>query len=167
MPAVMRLFLAVWPPPAVVDQIAALPREDQRLRWTTEDQWHVTLRFLGNVDDPATVVDSLRPAVDGFGVVEARLGPRAVVLGRHIVCLPVDGLGVLADAVVDATRAIGDPPPNRPFRGHVTLARAKGRVGHAPPMAIDRTWTVGEIALVRSHLGPAGARYETLESCRL
>ncbi|NIR41602.1 MAG: RNA 2',3'-cyclic phosphodiesterase, partial [Actinobacteria bacterium] len=46
-----RLFVAVWPPPSVVDLLARLPRrEEPGVRWTTEAQWHVTLRFLGRAD---------------------------------------------------------------------------------------------------------------------
>ena len=48
----MRLFVAVWPPYEVVNSIAALERPPlPGLRWTTPDQWHVTMRFLGDVDD--------------------------------------------------------------------------------------------------------------------
>jgi len=164
----VRLFVAVALPDDIADELAAYERPaDAGLRWTTRDQWHVTLRFFGEVDDPSTVVRVLRPSLDGFGAVEARIGPRAIALGRRIVCVPVEGLTALADRVVDATRTIGDPPPTRPFRAHVTLARAKARIGHAPAMAIDHTWSVGEVELVRSHLGRRGARYETLESFSL
>ena len=163
----MRLFVAVRLPDDVAERLAAFDRAgDPSLRWTTSEQWHVTLRFLGNVDDVAIVSQALRQ-VEGFGAVDARIGPSAIVLSRHTVCLPVDGLVALAEAVVDATRAIGDPPPTRPFRGHVTLARAKGRVHVAPPVAIDARWPVGEIELVHSHLERGGARYETLETFRL
>ena len=52
----MRLFLAVWPSPEVVDVLRALPRPDTPgVRWSTEDQWHVTVEFLGECDlAPAT-----------------------------------------------------------------------------------------------------------------
>ena len=47
-----RLFVAAVPPAAVLDQIAELTRpEIEGLRWTTRDQWHATLRFLGRVSD--------------------------------------------------------------------------------------------------------------------
>jgi 2'-5' RNA ligase len=46
----VRLFVAVWPPNDVVDVLADLPRPDVAgVRWTTQGQWHVTLRFLGQV----------------------------------------------------------------------------------------------------------------------
>ena len=75
-----RLFVAVWPPDDVLDRVAALERPDVAgLRWTTRHQWHVTLRFLGPVDDVGAVVDALAgseapaatvtvgPAVGRFG----------------------------------------------------------------------------------------------------
>jgi 2'-5' RNA ligase len=46
-----RLFVAVWPPAGVVETLQALERPDiPRLRWTTPEQWHVTLRFLGSFE---------------------------------------------------------------------------------------------------------------------
>ena len=47
----MRLFVAVWPPPEVLDLVAEIDRPALAgVRWTTRDQWHVTLRFLGRMD---------------------------------------------------------------------------------------------------------------------
>jgi 2'-5' RNA ligase len=60
---VVRLFVAVWPNEEVTARIAALDRPEVRgLRWTTPDQWHVTLRFLGQVEDPEPVVAALAGA---------------------------------------------------------------------------------------------------------
>ncbi|MER3453020.1 MAG: RNA 2',3'-cyclic phosphodiesterase, partial [Acidimicrobiia bacterium] len=50
----MRLFVAVWPPEEVLDVVAKLPRPGVvGLRWTSREQWHVTLRFFGSVPEPA------------------------------------------------------------------------------------------------------------------
>ena len=154
----MRLFVAVWPPADVVEQIAALPRpEVAGLRWARPDQWHVTLRFLGAVagGDLAAVVAALG-AVHIDGPVGATAGPTVGRFGRRILHLPVDGLGGLAAAVVAATRDIGEPPDDRPFRGHLTLARATGRGTDLRPMTgatVAGEWEVVEMALVESHLG--------------
>jgi 2'-5' RNA ligase len=59
---------------------------------------------------------------------------------------------------------LGEPPEDRPFTGHLTLARAKGPV---PPGTVGTPITgrfpVGEVCLVRSRTLPEGAAYETLE----
>jgi len=74
----VRLFIAVWPPPEVVDVLRTLERPTiPGLRWTTPDQWHVTLRFIGDADPPD--VGPL-PTIDA----EVTLGPATARLGRRI-----------------------------------------------------------------------------------
>jgi 2'-5' RNA ligase len=77
----------------------------------------------------------------------------------------VAGLDDLAAAVVAATGAIGADDEARPFRSHLTLARSRGGKPLPRDLAgqpVRATWVADEITLVRSHLGPGGARYETL-----
>src|SRR4051812_28165698 len=146
----MRLFLAVWPPPAVVDQIAALPRAEERLRWTTPDQWHVTLRFLGSVPEAEPVAAAFSAAELPSGVI-AVAGPTLGRFGSRVLHIPVDGLDALASAVIAATAHLGEPPDPRPFHGHVTLARSRGRGGPVVdlrPLAgvpFSATWPVSEV----------------------
>jgi 2'-5' RNA ligase len=158
----MRLFVAVWPPPEVVARLGELRRRDRDgVRWTTADQWHVTLRFLGEVDDSAPVIDALVRAQ--LTPAEARLGPASESFGRHVVAVPVAGLDDLARGVIAATAAFGKPPPDRDYHGHITLARL--RLGNPRSLAgapIEARWAVEDVRLVRSHLHPDGARYEDL-----
>lgn len=82
----------------------------------------------------------------------AELGPAVATLGRQVLQVPVTGLEALAQALVATTADIGQPPSPRPFAGHITLARHRGRgslqglVGEA----VSGRWTVEEIALVAS-----------------
>jgi len=152
--------VGVWPPQTVVDALAVLPRPAvPGLRWTTPDQWHVTLRFLGPVDldDAAAAFGRVAPA----GPVVATLGPTVGSLGASVLQVPVAGLDDLAARVMAALGA-----GQRAFRGHLTLARARGRGGvDLRPFtgaAVSARWSVGELTLVRSHLEPAGARYEVV-----
>src|SRR2546421_5205342 len=95
----MRLFVAVWPPAAVLEQIAALPRADEGgLRWTTPDQWHVTLRFFGSVPASEPVVEAMAGADLPAGVV-AVAGPTVGRFGSRVLHIPVAGLESLAAAV--------------------------------------------------------------------
>lgn len=165
-----RLFVAVWPPPEVLDRLAALARpEFDGLKWTDRNQWHVTLRFLGPVAEQAPVVEALR-ALD-LAVAPAVLGPAMGRFGRRILHVPVAGLDALAAAVVAATSGLGEPPDDRSFRGHVTLARvARDANVDLRPLAgapIDGEWEAGSVCLVESRLSPAGARYEVLEEFAL
>ncbi|MGE0880121.1 MAG: RNA 2',3'-cyclic phosphodiesterase [Acidimicrobiia bacterium] len=164
-----RLFVAAWPDEAVLAALDGLERpDDPSLRWVPRRQLHVTLRFLGDVAENAIdEVSSALARVDASSVV-ASVGPRAGRLGRSIWCVPVEGLAATAAAVNDATIAFGQSPDPRPFFGHITLARMKGR----PACGLDDrrvnvTWRVGVLHLVRSLTLPSGASYETLAEVEL
>jgi RNA 2',3'-cyclic 3'-phosphodiesterase len=167
---VVRLFVAVSLPPEVTTLVGDLPRPDlASLRWTTEDQWHITLRFLGEVEAPAAVADALKEVPEtmrkeGIDDVEATLGAvTAWFRGRRILHVPVAGLDALAQAVAGATASWGEGSgEDPPFSGHLTLARVR-RNGTGPAnlagTPISAEWTVREIALMSSTLGPGGSRY--------
>jgi 2'-5' RNA ligase len=124
------------------------------------------LRFLGEVDDPAPVAAALDAAP--LSPASAVVGPQVAVLGRGVLMVPVAGLDDLAAAVTGATRWFGRAPPDRPFRGHLTVARARrGAVRGLAGEAVGARFPVEDVRLVRSHPGPDGARYEDLHVRRL
>ena len=161
-----RLFVAVAPPEDVLDRVAALPRpEVAGLRWTSRPQWHVTLRFFGRVDDPAVAVEAL--ARVHAAPAEAVLGPATGRFGQRVLHVPVAGLEAMAAGIVGATADIGEPPEDRPFSGHLTLARiARGARVDLRTLAgqpVEGRWPVEEYCLMESQLSPKGARYEVVE----
>lgn len=169
----MRLFVAVWPPPPVVDRLRALDRPPlSGVRWTTEQQWHVTLRFLGDVADGE--VEGVKGGLAGLHAlaaapaVTAVAGPAVSRLGQWVLCVPVSGLEQLAVAVERVTAAHGEPAGARPYRGHLTLARIKpGGRRPAVGMPFSASWPVEDVTLVASTLHPAGARYQVISRVRL
>lgn len=161
-----RLFVALWPSATARDALRALARPAAAgVRYTTPEQWHVTLRFLGTC--------AVREAVAALGrvrgeVCEAQAGPRVVHLGPHVVVVPVGGLEALASAVHDATADVGEPLDPRPFTGHLTIARLRtGAYCDAVGAPIDMRWPVRQLALVRSDTRPDGARYTTIATVPL
>jgi len=166
----MRLFVAVWPDGATVEALAELllpPEPTPGVRWITVSDWHVTLSFLGSVPDEECegLVQALASAAAACRPATARAGPATQLLGRAVLCLPVEGLDEIAEAVLAATAAFSrSPEPDRAFFGHLTLARAAGRralpreVAGAPASA---QWPVDTFRLVRSTTGPQGSIYET------
>lgn len=165
----MRLFVAVWPPEEVVEAIRRLPRPPLiGARWTREDQWHVTLRFLGDAAEPEEAKQALAkvPATDSSVVADA--GPAVACLGRRVLCVPVAGLEGLASAVIRSTAMVGRRPERRPFVGHVTLGRSPrggwrtGDVASVEGVPFRARWEVEEMTLVAS-IPEAGAhRYEVV-----
>jgi 2'-5' RNA ligase len=163
----VRLFVAVWPPPSVVEQVAALARPDlPGLRWTAPEQWHVTLTFLGSADLDTTRT-ALRGAALPSGAVPVSLGPATGRFGHRVVHIPVTGL----DEVAAAVRVALPGDDDRPFRGHLTLARARERPGvdlsSVVGVPLDASFLVDEVTLVASRLGRGPAQYEVVDRRRL
>ena len=164
--------MAVWPPATVaasLHSVVAALRDRPgagALRWTSPQQWHVTLRFLGNAEIDG-VRAALRSVVLPDGPVDARVGPDTGRFGRRVLHVPVTGLGPLAGSVVDATSGVGEPPDDRPFAGHLTLARASDRRGaDLRPwcgVPVAGGWVVDELTLVASRTDRAGATYEVVD----
>ena len=79
----------------------------------------------------------------------------------------MSGLDELAEAVRATTAAVGTPP-DRPFVGHLTLARLRDRAAcGVTGTAVDLGFDVDEVVLVRSTLGPGGARHEPVHRVAL
>jgi 2'-5' RNA ligase len=180
----MRLFVAVTPPPEALDELssatAAMRSARPELRWTRPDQWHLTLAFLGEVDDQARADLSVRLGRAAAGHPPMRLALHGVGrFGNRVLWTSVAGdvvaLRRLAASVRAAARRARVAVEDRPYRPHVTLAR--GREGTDLRPVVDalagfagHTWTAGELHLVRSRLGAGPertSRYELLTTWTL
>jgi RNA 2',3'-cyclic 3'-phosphodiesterase len=154
---VPRLFFAIWPPADVIERLRVLPRADiDGVRWIAAEQWHVTLRFLGNADETeaATRMESV-----ALPSATATVGPTTSRLGRNLV-IQVAGVDDLARVVAGVTADIGQPLDARGFTGHLTLARLAGNVPRSlTGQAFNAEFRVAEITLVNSETHPRGARY--------
>ena len=143
-----RLFVAAWPP----DEVRARLRDVRRdgwgdARWMPEENWHVTLAFLGEADTDG-VTQALRRTT--LPLATADVSPRLEVMGRTSLVLPVAGVAELARAVRTAT--LPDHADRR-FRGHITMARSRGGrpiKGHsAEPAPWSRLpFDIDEVAVV-------------------
>ena len=152
----------MWPPEEVVETLRSLPRKDQRgVRFVPPENWHVTLRFLGDADtdDVSAMLDTaVLPAAI------ARLGAGVDLLFDRLLAVPVTGVENLATVVDRVTRGLGTEPPGPRFVGHLTVARGKRGASMPPALGalVRAEWDVTEIALVHSRLRPTGAEYETV-----
>jgi 2'-5' RNA ligase len=138
-------------------------------RWVRPEGVHLTLRFLGDTSPEriATLRPLLSAAASGAELGEARLAglgtfpgtgkpPRVLWLGIQ---LPPPTLSLQAECERAAV-AVGFPPEERPFRGHLTLARFRERVLRPalPPVDLG-VIRLRTLALIRSELRPGGAVY--------
>jgi 2'-5' RNA ligase len=150
----VRTFVAVRPPPAAVDHLrAVLPS------WpSAPERWHLTLAFLGEVEDPSVLVPALAEVCGGRGALDLRLaGSGSFGHGGPVwVGLEGDraGLSALAGDVAQACRDLGVDVERRPYRPHLTVGR-RGRPSPARLAAYaGPAWTAAEVELVVSRLAP-------------
>lgn len=180
----MRLFVAVTPPADALDEleaaVAPLRSSCPDLRWTGRQNWHVTLAFLGQVDD--AVGDKLGPALGEAVAAEpaglVSLGPagsfpkdRAWANVLWVDVKDQDGfLTRLAATVGEVAGKVGAPPDRqKEYKSHLTLGRCRNAAKVGPLVAKlagfrGRPWLAGEIQLFQSHLRPQWPepRYEDL-----
>ncbi len=151
-----------------------------RITWTNPENWHLTLRFLGEVE--AAAVPTLRSALAGV-----RFAPFALRLGAAGGFPPAGGRGAprtlwvglerggaecvrLAADIGQALEPLGFEPGDRPLRPHVTLGRvrqpAPGDGWSAALAGLDLgglpEFLAERFTLWRSILGPGGPRYQPL-----
>ncbi|MBI2157172.1 MAG: RNA 2',3'-cyclic phosphodiesterase [Candidatus Rokubacteria bacterium] len=152
--------------------------------WVAPENLHLTLKFLGSVDETglAALTSALTSAVTGLAAFDAEvIGLGAFPTPAHPRVLwagIADGAGALVDVagrVEAALAALGFPPDERPFSPHVTLGRLREprrdpalaeALAAGAGRAFGRT-RVGRVSLMRSDLSPRGARYTELAGIAL
>jgi 2'-5' RNA ligase len=129
--AMPRLFTALEVPARVAESLARLRGGLQGARWIGTENYHITLRFIGDIDsdlahDVAQTLAAIKRPVftvaldtlDFFGNDK----PRAIVARAK----PEPALIELQAEQERLLRRIGAPPEVRKFAPHVTLARLRG-----------------------------------------
>jgi 2'-5' RNA ligase len=173
----VRLFVAATLPDDVRPALAVWRPADPALRAVDDAGLHVTLCFLGWVDEAR--VEAVGAAATACA---APVGELAVREGLwlpprrpRVLAVALDDpdgrLAAVQAAVVAAMVVVaGHEPETRPFLAHVTVARVRrgqrAPRGELAPAPVLR-FAPPALTLYRSHLGRAGARYEPLASASL
>ncbi len=170
-----RAFVAVRPPDAVLIEVAGAVARVREVagpgaRWTTPEQWHLTLQFLGDHVD----LDAVAGALTGLSVSrgDVRLGGGGTFpserRGKVLWLGVVEGAEYLTQVagVVGALLApLGHEPETRPFHAHLTLARfprptdvrdAVHAFGAGP---VGERFRASEVVLYESRTRADGATY--------
>ena len=167
-----RLFVAIRPPEDVRDLLLDAMDDSADFRWQNEEQLHLTLRFVGEVERPladdlaAELGRILAPQfeirVAGTGRFEQR-SSGALWAGIE----PKASVAALAAKVERACLTVGLEAERRAFHPHITLARWKGKRGHEVARFLERTrglssepFAVCNFILFESRLSRHGAHYE-------
>ena len=170
-----RLFVAIRPPDRIRDLLLAAMGGISGARWQSDEQLHLTLRFIGEVDrhragDVHAALGTIHQpafelAINGLGTFDRRGRPETVWAG----VAPNEPVRLLHNKVDQAVARVGIEPDQRAYLPHITLARLKrssGSVGGlleeaggltSPPFAVE------SFGLFESQLTPDGAVYTQIE----
>lgn len=184
----MRLFVAVNLPAAerraAYEATAPLRAARLPVKWVGQDSIHVTLRFLGEVEQERVapiaeaLAASVRPARP-FGVALGGVGAFPSMARPRVVWVDVEqhpALELLANDVETALKAFDFEPELRPFHPHLTLGRAErnarpaafaGFEQLAATITYQGSTMVESVDLMQSVLGPRGSTYTVVSRAAL
>lgn len=170
-----RVFAAVPLPTeiraALADRTAGLHIPGRKV---PPENWHLTLRFLGWIDQ--TEYERFLHGmadVEEVGAFRVHLGalggfpkPRRATVVWVGVEQGSEGLERLNRVCEQAAQGIGLDAEERPYRPHLTLARVHppADISDLVEVDVDIGWRCDQVVVYRSHLGRGGARYEPLET---
>jgi len=169
-----RLFVGLRPPKATRARLVSIMGGIPGARWQSEDQLHLTVRFIGEVDRPqaedialalgSVKVQAFELSLDGVGLFDTRRRPNAIWAGVR----PHDDLARLHRKVDQALIRLGLAPERRAYLPHITLARMNAPAGAADRYLADHAALTSELfrcdsfILFESHLGHGSANYEVV-----
>jgi RNA 2',3'-cyclic 3'-phosphodiesterase len=166
-----RLFIGIRPPTYIRETLIDTMEAVEGARWQDDDQLHLTLRFIGEVERPvaddlaATLASIAWPpfelALDGVSHFE-RKGVPTAILAR---VLPTPELNGLRTKIERACDVAGLGRETRRFTPHITIARLNRNTG---PIAawltrhagLRANWLADGFTLFESRLLASGAHYE-------
>ena len=182
-----RLFVAVNLPDAIKDRIAAISETLRKnagpstFRWSERDQYHVTLKFLGETGDEkvSSVIECVREVSAKHRAFDLSLGSigtfgEGARLKNVWVGLTGDVVSLrnLAEELERELEPLGFPPEGRGYSPHITIVRAgrettlderirlEAALRELDPL--EEPFHVGTMELMKSRTLPEGAVYEAL-----
>ena len=182
----IRTFIALPLPSGTQHELAAVQSQlietEAAVKWDSSDKFHITLKFLGDVDSsqPQHIADELRNSIGGLAAFDlsfVSLGafpnvsrPRVVWIGTQ----ENEHVQRIQERVERVCISFGFAKEDRPFHSHITLGRVKGirnldrltaklkSITFKPLMA-----RCSEVHILRSELKPTGSVYTLLNSIPL
>ena len=184
----IRAFIAIELPQEIIAFIhkiqEGLRSYGFKARWVRPENIHLTLKFLGDInsEDIKKAGDAIISAAGenasmslgakGIGVFPGVKRPRVIWTG---IAGQTKELADLQKTLDGKLETIGFPKEKRPYKGHLTIARIKGKVD--AKRLIDamtefgrlesKTFMAEEVVLFKSKLKPSGAVYTKLMSAAL
>jgi 2'-5' RNA ligase len=191
--ALLRAFVAITLPPDLQQSLAAqtapLKEVIPGVAWVNAANLHMTLKFLGNVEEGAVapIASGLTTAtaqVEAFDLEILALGAFPTLARPRVIWIGASGprLSALVESIESALEPLGFPRETRPFSAHITLGRVRPFSRNAsdggprkaiggPPTPTDTgsrpPVPISQIVLMRSRPSPSGVTYTELAAFSL
>jgi 2'-5' RNA ligase len=188
MPDSIRTFIAFKLPKNIISSISEIQNRFKsyafKARWVNPENIHLTLKFLGNINHTdiekisKTIINTVNGyapvslAVKGVGVFPGIKRPRVIWVG---LTGEIEQLTGIQNEIEENLEELGFPREKRPFRGHLTLGRIKGKIN--PKKLLDamkkfekfesELFIADKIYLFKSDLKSTGSVYTELKSISL
>lgn len=184
----LRLFVGLELPDTIKQQLFALKAPMVDAKWQTPEQLHLTLCFIGNVDDEfldpiyealyGITLTPFKLAVNRLGLFGSPMHPKNLWAG----VAPQAPVADLHDNIAQRLAAIDLEPQEKPFQPHITLARFRRRRSRQLMVRQDRKadhsaieqflkknaelqlpeFQVSHVSLFSSTQRPEGAHYQII-----
>jgi 2'-5' RNA ligase len=182
----IRTFIAIEIPETVQQKIAKAQQElkafNERISWTKPGNIHLTLKFLGSVEEDkiAAIAEAVNQVAEKIPPSKFRvknLGAFPNLRRARVIWVGIEldspYLSQLAEGMDAALAELGFPKEKRKFSPHLTIGRVKAKTSDEFQQALQRTpfeggeVTVEEVIVMKSDLKPTGAIYTPLRKIKL
>ena len=179
----IRAFIAVEIDPETRQKISALisglKKSNADVKWITEDQMHLTLKFLGNIEQSKIqeISEALKPVADNFkpfSISLSNIGGFPNLDHPKVIWLGIDKgakeLKNLAEKIESGLEKFDFRKESREFKSHLTLGRVKSsknmlnlvKLLKETGFSSETDISINELILFQSTLTPKGATYTVL-----
>jgi len=184
----IRTFIAIEIPEDIISKFRELQEAikvyDFKIRWVRSENIHLTLKFLGDVEEVkiGEIAETISKTVEGYTPISLKakgIGVFPSIKRPSVLWVGLTGqlesLVGLQKRLDENLKVLGFPGEKRPFKGHLTMGRIKTKIdvrkfGDAL-MAFrnfeSETFTADQIVFYRSELKPSGAVYTELANASL
>jgi 2'-5' RNA ligase len=187
----MRTFIAIELPGEIKDFLsqlqARLKTSAADVKWVEPENIHLTLKFLGEIDDKKLnailqIIEGLGKGRDAFSLRLSSLGAFPKINSPRVIWVGVDKgdreAKEIARGLEESIAKIGIPKENRAFSSHITIGRMRSPLNREKLVQEllkltenfgreNLEFPVTKITLFKSTLAPSGPIYEILKEANL
>lgn len=184
----MRTFIAIALPEQIKDTLAALEQELKKtnadVKWVTPENIHLTLKFLGEIDEKKLekiklILDETAKDRPGFLLGLSGVGAFPKINSPRVIWAGVSKgeaeVRQIAGELEEKIASVGIAKEKRPFSGHITIGRTRSSLNQEKLVKglenlagfLNQEFPVNKITLFKSTLTPLGPNYEILKETAL